>query len=202
MSTLTLLPLLRVADGVQVDEDWQLSIAFYLDDGVTPIALDGLAFTASIGGFATLSSSGGDIVVAGPSDNVLIVNVLAAAKASWPTGVFSLSLTATDGVSTRDLFASSTLAIGAAQVARVSLLVAPANLARSVAAPLPAALAAAFQALQPTALVGALADLSELQLAVLTQALIAALPVQTSSSPPVASGQAFINRSGYVVIAQ
>jgi hypothetical protein len=36
----------------------------------------------------------------------------------------------------------------------------------------------------------------------LTQALVAALPSQTGSSPPVPTGEAFVNISGYVVIAQ
>ena len=43
MSTLPLLPLVQITDGVQSDEDWRLSIAYYLDDAITPIPLDGLA---------------------------------------------------------------------------------------------------------------------------------------------------------------
>jgi len=202
MSTLTLLPLIRVSDGVQSDEDWQLSIAFYLDDGATPVPLNGLSFTLSVGGFATLSSSGGQIIVSGPDDNLLVITAPAAEKATWPQGVFAITLTATDGSATRDLFASSTLSIGAAQVTRVSLIVAPDSIPRSVAAPIPAALAAALQALQPTELAAALAGLMNSQLGALTQALFAALPVQTGSNTPVPSGQAFINSSGYVVIAQ
>lgn len=202
MSTLTLLPLIRVSDGVQSDEDWQLSIAFYLDDGVTPVPLSGLSFTLSVGAFATLSTSSGQIVVSGPNDNLLVITVLASEKASWPQGVFPITLSATDASATRDLFASSTLSIGSAQVTRVSLLVAPDSIPRSVAAPIPAALAAALQALQPTELAAALAGLTTSQLGALTQALFGALPLQTGSSAPVPSGQAFINSSGYVVIAQ
>ena len=202
MSTLTLLPLIRVSDGVQSDEDWQLSIAYYLDDGVTPVPLGGLSFTLSVGVFATLSTSGGQIFVSGPNDNLLVITALAAEKASWPQGVFPITLTATDGSATRDLFASSTLSIGSAQVARVSLIVAPDSIPRSVAAPIPAALAAALQALQPTELAAALAGLTSLQIGALTQALFAALPLQTGSGAPVPGGQAFINSSGYVVIAQ
>lgn len=202
MSTLTLLPLIRVSDGVQPTEDWQLSIAFYLDDGVTPVPLDGLSFTLSVGGFATLSSISGQIIVSGPNSNLLIITALAAERESWPQGVFPIILTATDGSAVRDLFAYSTLSIGAAQVARVSLIVAPDSTPRSVAAAIPAALAAALQALQPTELAGALAGLTNLQLGTLAQAIFGALPVQTGSSAPVPSGQAFINSSGYVVIAQ
>jgi hypothetical protein len=202
MSTLTLLPLIRVSDGVQSDEDWQLSIAFYLDDGITPVPLSGLSFTLSIGAFATLSTSSGQVAVTGPNNNLLVITALASEKASWPQGVFPITLTATDGSATRDLFASSTLSIGSAQVARVSLLVAPDSNPRSIAASIPAALAAALQALQPTALAAALAGLTSSQLGVLTQALFGAMPVQTGSSAPVPSGQAFVNSSGYVVIAQ
>ncbi len=202
MSTLTLLPLIRVSDGVETYEDWQLSYAFFLDDGGTPVPLSGLSFTLSVGGFATLSTSGGQIVVTGPTDNLLVITALATQKASWPQGVFPITLTATDGSATRDLFASSTLSIGSGQVASISLLVAPNSIPRSVAAAVPAALAAALQALQPTELAAGIAGLTSPQLAILTQALFGALPVQSGSSAPVPSGQAFINSSGYVVIAQ
>jgi hypothetical protein len=202
MSTLTLLPLVRVADGVQSDEDWRLSIAFYLDDGVTPVPLGGLGFSLTVGAFATLSTNDGQIVVSGPNDNLLVVSVLAVDKLTWPQGVFPISLTVTDGSATRDIFSGSTLSVGSAQVARVSMIVAPDIISGSVAAPIPAALSAALQALQPTALAAALAGLTNSQLSALTQALFAALPLQTGSSAPVPSGQAFINSSGYLVIAQ
>jgi hypothetical protein len=202
MSTLTLLPLIRVADGVQFDEDWQLSIAFYLDDGVTPVPLSGLSFSLSVGAFAMLSTNAGQIAVSGPNGNLLVITVLAAEKENWPNGVFPITLTATDGSSTRDLFASSTLAIGSGQVARVSLIIAPDSIPRSIATPIPAALAAALQALQPTELAAALGSLTSSQLGALSQALFGALPTQTDAGAPVPSGQAFVNTSGYVVIAQ
>ena len=202
MSTLSLLPLVRVHDGVQPDEDWQLAIAYFLDDGVTPVDLTGLTFTLAIDSFATLSSAGGDIVVSGPSNNLLVVVALAAQKASWPIGLYSITLAAGDGTFTRELFAFSTLAIGSPQVTRVSLLVAPDTLPRSIASPVPAALAAALQALQPSSIASALTGLTAPQLTTLTQALFGSLPAQTGSQAPVSSGQAFINSSGYVVIAQ
>ena len=139
----------EIADGVQSDEDWQLSIAYYLDDGVTPIGLDGLEFTLSVGAFATLNTGDGHIVVSGPSNNLIVITVLAAEKAGWPAGVYPISLSVDDGFLTRDLFASSTLTVGAAQITHVSLLVAPDIMATSIAAQVPAALAAALQALQP-----------------------------------------------------
>jgi hypothetical protein len=202
MSTLTLLPLIQVSDGVQPDEDWRLAIAFYLDDAVTPIDLVGLTFTLSVGSFATLSSSGGQIQVSGPSSNVMNVVALANSTATWPIGVQDLSLAVSDGVSTREIFANSTLSIGSPQVAQVSLLVAPDTVPRSIASPIPAALAQAFQALQPESLASALAGMTSSQLAGLSQAVFAALSVQSGAGAPVPTGQAFINNSGYVVIAQ
>jgi hypothetical protein len=202
MSTLSLLPLVKVTDGVQPGEDWQLSIAFYLDDGVTPVDLSGLTFTLSIGALATLSSATGQIVASGPLANVLIITELGAQTTNWPVAVYSLSLVASDGTYTRDIFALSTLAVGAGQVARVSLIVAPDNTPISIAASVPAALSAAFQALQPTAIANALAALPSSELTALMQALTFSLPVQSGATSPVSSGQAFINSSGYMVIAQ
>ena len=202
MTNLSLLPLVRVADGVQIGEDWSLAIAFYLEDGLTPIPIGDLSFTLNVGALVTLSTASGQIATGGPSNNVLTISCGASITSGWSSGVFDLSLTATDGVATRDLFALSTLAVGAPQVARISLLVAPDSISQSVAAPLPAALAQAFQALQPSSLVATLASLPAAQLLALSQALFASLPAQTSSSPPVPTGEAFVNVSGYVVIAQ
>lgn len=202
MSTLSLLPLVKVSDGVQPGEDWQLSIAFYLDDGVTPVDLSGLSFTLSIGALATLSSSNGQIVSSGPLANVLAITALATETMSWPTAIYSLSLVASDGIHTRDIFALSTLAVGAGQVARVSMIVAPDNTPISIAAAYPSALSAAFQALQPATIATALATLPSSELSALMQALVSSLATQSGPDAPVSSGQAFVNSSGYMVIAQ
>ena len=202
MSTLTLLPLVRVADGVQPNEDWRLAIAFYLEDGVTPISLEGLTFAATIGAFATISSSSGQISIAGAANNTINIVVLAENKASWPIGVYPLTLTAGDGAGARDIFANSTLTIGAPQVTKVSLVVAPDTASRAIAAPLPVALAQAFQALQPNNIASALANLSVSDISQLAQAIFSSLPVQSGATAPANTGQAFINSSGYVVIAQ
>jgi hypothetical protein len=202
MSTLSLLPLLKVSDGVQPGEDWQLSIAFYLDDGVTPVDLSGLSFTLSLGALATLSSSSGQIVSSGPLTNVLAITAIAADTISWPTAVYSLSLVATDGTYTRDIFALSTLAVGAAQVARVSMIVAPDSTPISIAAAIPSAISAAFQALQPATIAAALTALPSSELSALMQALVSSLATQSGADAPVSSGQAFVNSSGYMVIAQ
>jgi uncharacterized membrane protein len=202
MSTLSLLPLIKVSDGVQTGEDWQLSIAFYLDDGVTPIDISGLSFSLTVGSIATLTEGASQLVISGPSNNVLVITALAAQTATWPTAVYQISLVTTDGVNTRDIFAYSTLAVGAPQSARVTMIVAPDVVPISVAAPVSSALSAAFQALQPTAIASALASLSGSELSALMQALISSLATASGSTAPVTTGQAFINSSGYVVIAQ
>jgi hypothetical protein len=202
MSTLTLLPLIQVSDGVQPDEDWRLAIAFYLDDAVTPVVLTNLTFTLTVGSLATLSSGGGQIAVGGPLGNVVYIVVPAASTAAWPVGIYDLSLSVGDGVSTREIFAYSTLSVGSPQVAQISLLVAPDTVPRSIASPIPAALAQAFQALQPANLASALASLPSSQLAALAQAVFSTLPIQSGAGAPAPSGEAFINTSGYVVIAQ
>ncbi len=112
MSNIELLPLLKIAAGVQADEDFNPSIAFFAADGVTPLSLAWIAFTARIGSVATLASAGGQIVVSGAAGNILSFNVLAAAK-NWPTGRYPFSLLATDGTYTRDVFADSFLVVGA-----------------------------------------------------------------------------------------
>ena len=202
MSTLSLLPLIKVTDGVQTDEDWQLAIAFYLDDGITPINLLGLSFILSVGGISTITSLSGQVAITGPSNNLLVVTVLSSQKAAWATGIYPISLTANDGTHVRDIFALSTLAVGSPQTARVSLIVAPDTVPRSVASPVSSALATAFQALQPSAIAVALGSLTNSELSSLAQAILGSLDLQSGSTAPVPSGQAFINSSGYVVFAQ
>jgi hypothetical protein len=121
---------------------------------------------------------------------------------NWPVAVYSLSLVVSDGTYTRDIFALSTLAVGAGQVARVSMIVAPDNTPTSLAAAIPSALSAAFQALEPPAIATALATLPSSDLSALMQALVSSLATQSGATAPVAPGQAFVNSSGYVVIAQ
>src|SRR5262249_15521932 len=156
MSMLSLLPLVRVTDGVQTNEDWRLSLAFYLSDGVTPIDISELSFSLIVGTVATLTDGAGQLAISGPSNNVLVITALAAQTATWPTAIYPISLVATDGVNTRDIFALSTLSVGAAQSPRVSMVVAPDSVPISVVTPVSSALASAFQALQPTAIASAL----------------------------------------------
>jgi hypothetical protein len=151
---------------------------------------------------ATFVSGSDNILVTGPSSNLLLITVLSTQKLSWSTGIYPLSLTVSDGVYTRDLFAFSTLTVGATLLAHVSLIVAPDVVPHSVVSPISSALANAFQALQPASISAALAALPGAELSLLTQALLGALTTQSGSSAPVPSGQAFVNESGYVVFAQ
>ena len=115
MSNIELLPLLKVDAGVQANEDFNPSIAFFEADGVTPLSLAGMAFAASIGTVATLTTAGAQIVIGGVSSNILSFDVLAAAKATWPTGRYPFSLLATDGAFARDVFsAESAIVVGVA----------------------------------------------------------------------------------------
>ena len=203
MSTISLLPLVKVVDGVQPDEDWQLTLAYFLDDGATPVDISALTFSLRIGALATVSSASGQIAVSGPFENLLVITVLAATKASWPIGpIRHRALRRAMETYSRDLFARSTLAVGGAQTPRVSLVVAPELGQRAIVAPVSAALAAAFQALQPSAIVAALASLAAEDLQTLAQALIQSLPVQTGAISPVPAGRPFVNFSGYVVVEQ
>jgi hypothetical protein len=109
MSNILLLSLQQVIASVETNEDFAPApLQFFEADGVTPIDLTGIEFTARVGMFPPLTSTGGGIEV---SANSLTFFVPATAKV-WPTGRFNFSLLASDGTYTRDIFASSTLTVG------------------------------------------------------------------------------------------
>ncbi|MCI4680164.1 hypothetical protein K9U39_10910 [Rhodoblastus acidophilus] len=110
MSNISLLSLQQVVASVEGDEDFAPPpLQFFEADGVTPIDLTGIEFTARVGMLPPLTSaSGGGIAVSG---NSLTFFMPAAAKI-WPTGRFPFMLLASDGAYTRDLFAHSTLTVG------------------------------------------------------------------------------------------
>ncbi len=109
MSNILLLSLQQVIAGVEADEDFAPPpLQFFEADGVTEIDLTGIEFTARVGMFPPLTSSGGGIGVSGNSLNFFVP---AAAKV-WPTGRFPFTLLASDGTFTRDIFAHSTLTVG------------------------------------------------------------------------------------------
>lgn len=197
MSSVQLLPLLRVSAGVQADEDFSLSLAFYLSDGITPINLSGLTFIAKVGVLTTAVSASGALVVSGASNNMLTLTILAATKSSWCAGAYPLSLLASDGVYTRDIFALSTLTVGAPALNSLTTLVAPGGSATSIATATSSALASAIAAAQPATLAVALAALPSSTLAPLAQAVIAALPMEAPGAfAPISSG-AYIDWQGH-----
>lgn len=115
------LPLYQATAGVATDEDWVFSIYFSLADG-TPINLTNIdfTFTVSNGGAviftANRASSTNPVVVSGAGNNAVTLIVYKAQKLAWALGGYGLSLVATDGIYTRDIFFNSTLTVGAPQV--------------------------------------------------------------------------------------
>ena len=68
MSNILLLSLQQVIASVETDEDFApASLQFFEADGVTPIELTEIEFTARVGMFPPLTSSGDGIVVTGNS---------------------------------------------------------------------------------------------------------------------------------------
>ncbi len=119
-TNISLLPLQQVTASVEADEDFAPPpILFFQSDGVTPIDLTGIAFTAWIGNNPALTSAfGGAIAVSGNSVSFFV----AASAKEWPTGRYSFTLLASDGTFTRDIFANSTLTVGAPAAFSVSAL--------------------------------------------------------------------------------
>jgi hypothetical protein len=117
-SNIALLSLQQVIAAVEADEDFAPPpLQFFEADGVTPVSLAGISFTAKIGAFPALASSAGaGIAVSG---NSLTFFVPAASKA-WGTGRYAFTLLASDGTYTRDIFANSTLTVGAPAAFSVS----------------------------------------------------------------------------------
>jgi hypothetical protein len=142
MTSIESLPLLRVTQGVGVDEDFILALAFYFADGSTPISLAGIAFTATLsqtGASETLSTGTGEIAVIGATANVLGFNVPAAEKAAWKSGVYAFDLTAEDGTYTKDIFLNSSLTVLEPSPPNVTLIGGAMN---SIVVPLPPQIAA------------------------------------------------------------
>ena len=98
----------NVQASVMPDEDFRGGpLEFFAADGVTPLDLSGITFTARIGA-ATLTSAAGQIVVSGNALNF----VVPAGSVNWRNGRFRFSLMAQDGVHTHDIFANSTMTVG------------------------------------------------------------------------------------------
>ena len=142
MTSIESLPILRVTQGVGVDEDFILALAFYFADGSTPLSLAGIAFTATLsqtGASETLSTASGEIAIGGAASNVLVFSVLADAKMAWKSGVYGFDLTAADGTYTKDVFLNSSLTVLEPSPPSVTLIGGAMN---SIVVPLPPQIAA------------------------------------------------------------
>ena len=107
MSNIASLPLLRVTQGVGLDEDWVLPLAFLASGSAwDPI---GITFTATLTPASGRSAEECVGVVVG---NLLTFTVLAAAKASWPPGLYDLTITAAASDGTKDLLTQSSVTLG------------------------------------------------------------------------------------------
>ena len=182
MSNILLLGLQQAIASVQPSEDFAPpTLLFFEADGVTPISLDGIAFTAKIGSVATLTAVAGLTVSGNALTFFVPVN-------GWPTGKHDFTLLASDGTDTRDIFANSTLTVGQP----ASFQVTPYGGASS---------GQMVAALSGATLLALISSLTESQLSSLTQAIFAGLLQQTGSAAPVPTGQAFVDSSNFVVVA-
>jgi len=118
-SNAQILPLLSVAFG-GMDGDLLVKVTFFQEDGVTPLSLLGITFSGSIYStsqiMTALSSTGGSpqISTSGTGNNVLSINVPAVQVDGWAPGQYAMSIDATDGTYTVDLFASALVVVGTA----------------------------------------------------------------------------------------
>ena len=222
MTQIASLPCLVATAGVEVDEDWSMSIGLFEFDGATPVSLAGLTLTASltpVGGGDAIYDSAADIVVSGVGSNVLTLTVLAAAKAAWPPGLYRLEILATDGTYSCELVdrSKSRLRVGVPRFIRVTcmgnpsgyvavnlpLAATPAGIAAAIATLSAAQLETLAAALNGAGFASALSSLTPSQLQALAAALLEMLPdLSISGGAPPASGTPYWNDSGFLVKAQ
>ena len=77
----------------------------------------------------------------------MTITELAAAKAAWAPGAYALSLTASDGTFSKDVFVSSSMTVGAPSPLVVTVIRAAGVATVSVASPVPPIATAAVQAI-------------------------------------------------------
>ena len=189
-TNIELLPICKATAGVGLDEDWIFSLAFVLPDNVTPINLTGITLTVSV--FTEYGSLFiGPATISGTGNNVATLTVLAAAKATWEPGVYSLEMVATDGVNTKDVFALSTLTVGDPQIVTITLLAGGSNV-----------VSIGGGNVNTAALAAALASLPASQLIYLANSLLSAVASLQSGLFVPSTGKPYVDDSGFVVIVQ
>lgn len=118
-TNIELLPIVNITIGVGQDEDLIIALEAFQSDGVSPLLLAGITFTATVTALphgpvvATLSSTGlvPGIVISSLQRNILTITDYAAEK-PWKHGVYSIRLLADDGVYTKEIFALSSITVG------------------------------------------------------------------------------------------
>ena len=185
------LPILKVLAGVQPDEDFAVTVSFAEPDGVTALPLTGITFDWTIGDFAS-----GAATVSGGS---VFITVLAAQKEAWPTGRFRITLTATDGTYTQDVFSEhSQLLIGADRFFTILSSSSPtaAAMASSIVA---STLLAQIAALPDATLIAFFAGLSQAVRAAMFNSGLQAVPDLSQGGSLPASGNGAVDASGFVI---
>lgn len=182
--------------GVQRNEDFAPpALAFYYADGVTPLSLVGVTFSAYVG------TNEVSTTVSGAGNNVLSLFAPNADMAGWFPGTYPLTLLATDGTEFHSLFAFSTVTVGAPVLDSVIMLGISGGVS-TIVSPTSPVLAELLTETEPAAMATALAGLSSAQLSALAQAIAAAYPRQTGTSAPVPTGETFVTIDGFLGVAQ
>jgi hypothetical protein len=117
------LPLFQVTYGTGTDEDFYLPVSFTLADGLTPVPVTGLTFNCNLGyagSLASLTSVPLGGITFTSSSSILVLVPAARGPTLWSSqlpgpGAYVMTMTATDGVNTRDVFQSSSYQLGAPQ---------------------------------------------------------------------------------------
>ncbi|MGO8738064.1 hypothetical protein [Rhodoblastus sp.] len=190
----------QVIASVQPDEDFAPPTLLFLEaDGVTPIDLTGIEFTARIGSFPPLTSGDGAITVSGSS----LTFFVPAASKLWPTGKYAFSLLASDGTNTRDIFANSTLTVGAPASFVATPYGSPSSSSAIVVGGLSGASLVASVGAMTLAQMQTVADLLAAAMSPRSiSSMIGNMPKQTGTEAPVATGDGFIDSSNFVVVAE
>jgi hypothetical protein len=102
MTTIELIQLLRIYQGVGASEDWIATIPIS-DESGDPLVLDGISFQAVLTFGGTIVATVAGVV----SGSAVTLSVLAASKTSWPICRLSLSMVATAEGYTKDVVVGS-----------------------------------------------------------------------------------------------
>jgi hypothetical protein len=120
MSEILSLPLVTVSIKVATADDLLFGIVFTQDGA--PLDLTGISFTLRIPTIGSLPSGLGDLFA---YQGMVVFSVKAAVKAAWPTGIYQLILTASDGVLAQPVLFESRLGVGLGGASTLTTISAP-----------------------------------------------------------------------------